>query len=758
LANWIRAWLVGVVVVVASVVPGQVEAQSGDVVREVAVEGTQRIEPETVRSYLLIREGDRFDPDRVNRSLKSLFATGLFADVTLRRQGDRLVVSVVENPIINRIAFEGNRRIKNEALEQEVTLRPRVVYTRSKVQADVARILTVYRRSGRFAANVEPKVIQLPQNRVDVVFEISEGEQSEIASIRFLGNREFSDGTLREVIRTRETAWYRVFTTDDRYDPDRLTLDRELLRRHYLRKGYADFRVVSAVAEMSPDRRQFFVTFTVDEGARYEFGEIDVEIRLPNLDGEQVMEVIEIEPGDWYDAELIDESIDKIIDVVGTLGYAFVEVRPRVNRDRETRKIDVTFEVDEGPRVFVERIDIAGNVRTVDEVIRREFRLVEGDAFNSSKLARSRQRIRNLGFFSKVDVEQVPGSGPDQTVINVQVEEKSTGSIAFGAGYSTASGVLGDVTLRERNLLGRGYDFKLGLTLAARRSAVDFSLTDPFFLGREIAAGVDIFWTSQDLQESSSYDLNTTGFALRAGYPLSEPLRQDWKYTLKQTEVTEVDDDASRFIKEAEGKETLSSLTHILTYDRRDSVITPTEGYFARLTTEGAGIGGSKQFFRNRVDAGKYYSVADDWVLEFTGSAGTIVGLGKDVDLTDRYFIGGESVRGFESGGLGPRDTDAGDSLGGEWMYHGTVQLSFPFGLPQELKIGGRIFTDFGSSGSVEPAGPEVADTNSIRVSSGFGVSWFSPFGPIGLDFGFPIVKEDFDQTETLRVNFGTRF
>jgi len=369
-------------------------AQNAGTINEIKVEGTQRIEPETVRSYLLVRTGDAFDPAKIDRSLKSLFATGLFADVTLRRQGDVLIVNVVENPVINRIAFEGNDKVDTGDLEAEVTLRPRVIYTRTKVQNDVKRILSIYRASGRFAATVEPKVIQLPQNRIDLVFEINEGSLTEISSIRFIGNREYSDGRLRGIIRTRETAWWRFLSSDDKYDPDRLTFDRELLRRFYLTDGFADFRVVSAVAELTPDRKDFFITFTVDEGSRYRFGSVGIEARLRDLKTDDVNEVLEFEEGDWYDYEKVNKTITDLTDKVGELGYAFVDVRPRINRDRENHIIDVVFEINEGPRVFVERIDIVGNVRTKDKVVRREFRLIEGDAFNSAKLRRSRRRIR----------------------------------------------------------------------------------------------------------------------------------------------------------------------------------------------------------------------------------------------------------------------------------------------------------------------------------------------------------------------------
>ena len=738
--------------------PVPAKAQSGIVVREIVVDGAQRIEPETVRSYLLIQEGDVFNPERVDRSLKSLFATGLFADVTISRQRDTLIVNVIENPVINRIAFEGNKRLDDEALESEVTLRPRVIYTRTKVQNDVKRILTLYRRSGRFAATVEPKVIQLPQNRVDLVFEVNEGKLTEVESIRFVGNREYGDGRLREVIRTKETRWYRFFSSDDTYDPDRLTLDRELLRRFYLSDGYADFRVVSAVAELTPDRRDFFITFTIEEGVRYEFGDIGVEANLRDLEAEDIATVIEIEKGDWYDADELDNTIDALTDAVGSRGYAFVDIRPRIDRNREKRVIDVIFEVNEGPRVFVERIDIAGNVRTIDEVIRREFRLVEGDAFNTAKLRRSRQRIQNLNFFEKVEVERVPGSAADKAVVKVEVEEKSTGSLSVGAGYSTSSGAMGDVGIRERNLLGRGQDLKLNLTVAERRSAIDLGFTEPYFLDREVAAGFDLFHVGTDFQDTSSYDSEVTGISLRAGYPITEHLRQSWKYTFKRTKVTDVDDNASIYVQAEEGDRFLSEVSHSILYDRRDNRFVPTEGYFARVTNDVAGLGGDSHYLRTTVSGGQYYALRDQWILGFTGRAGYIYGLGEDVDLTDRYFIGGDDLRGFATHGVGPRDSSTDDALGGEWMYTVTAELSFPLGLPNEFGISGRLFTDLGSSGKIEPGGTNINDTGSVRASLGTGISWVSPFGPIGIDLGFPVLSENFDEEENFRINFGTRF
>ncbi len=733
-------------------------AQTAPVIENIIVEGANRVEPETIYSYLLVKVGDTFSPSRIDRSLKSLFATGLFADVSFSKRGNELIVSVVENPIINRIAVEGNDIIDDEVIEAEISLRPRIIYTRTKVQNDVQRIITIYRRSGRFAATVEPKVIQLSQNRVDLVFEISEGDPTNIKNIRFVGNRVFDDDDLRDIVQTKESRWYRFLSSDDVYDPDRLTLDRELLRRFYLEEGYADFRVISAVAELTPDQKDFFITFTVEEGDRYVFGDVEIDARLKDLDAAALEPLLVTTPGEWYSAELVDDSVEALSDAVSTQGYAFVDVRPKINRDRASKVIDLTFEINEGPRVFVERINISGNLRTVDKVIRREMRLVEGDAFNSAKLRRSRQRIQNLDFFNSVSVDRVAGSAPDKVVINVEVSEKSTGSLSIGGGFSSDDGPLAEIGVRERNLLGLGQDLSLSFRLAAKASQLNLKYTEPYFLDRDVQAGFDAFHFTEDRQKSSSYDSEETGLGLRAGYHITENLYQRWGYALSFIEVTDVASNASLFVRSQEGKETLSAINHTITYDLRDSRIEPTEGYVVALDNSLAGLGGTKNYIKNELSGSQFFELSDKYILALSGSAGLISGIGEDVDLTDRYFIGGSDLRGFASAGVGPRDISTNDALGGEWKYTGRVQLRFPLGIGEELGIDGRVFSDFGSSGDLAKANSNVRDTASIRSSVGFGLGWNSPFGPIGMDFGFPIAKESFDDTETFRINLGTAF
>ena len=756
---------------VAATGPGSVaQAQSiadGGRIDEIVIRGTQRIEPTTVRSYLEVQPGDRFDPQQLNQSLKSLYNTGLFQDVVLSREGDRLIVDVEENPIINRIAFEENDELDTETLRQEVELRPRVVYTETKVQNDVDRLLQVYRRNGYYGATIEPKLIQLEQNRVNLVFEIDEGPKTDVRAINFVGNEAFSDGELRDAIATEESAWWKLLGANDTYDPDRLSFDREQLRRYYLNRGYAEFEVRSAVAELTPDREGFVLTFTVSEGDRYSFGEIDVSSSLKGLDPQQVQDAVTTEQGDWYDASAVEETISNLEQSVGDLGYAFVEVRPQTNRDRENDIIDVTYQIQEGPKVFVDRIEITGNVRTMDRVIRREFQLVEGDAFNASKLRRSRERIQDLGFFKSVDVSSSRVEGEAATVVNVEVQEQSTGSLTFGAGFSTSDGPLGAIQLRERNLLGKGQDLQVNLSLSGGSQRYDLAFTEPYFLGEPVSAGFDLFRTSTSRDndtfgglsnDSRTFDETETGGALRTGYDLIDRWRQNWRYRFSRRTVEDVDDNAALVIQRSEGTTNLSSLTHRLEYDGVTSQNMVREGLTAFTENTFAGIGGDVTFLKNVVGADWYRPVVEDWTIHLGAEVGNMFGIGEDTRINDRFFIGSNQVRGFDSAGLSPRDKPTSDPIGGKNYYAGTVELRFPLGLGTDLPLRGRVFTDAGASFGVDDSLNAVEESSSPRVSVGVGVSWESPLGPLDVDLGFPVVKEDFDEEQIFKFSFGTSF
>jgi outer membrane protein insertion porin family len=743
---------------------------SGEPIQQVVIEGNQRIEADTIRSYMEINPGDPFDAAKVDKALKNLFATGLFADVNFRRDGDNLVVTVVENPIINKLAFEGNDKIEDDALTNEVQLKPRQVYTQTRVQADVKRILDLYRRSGRFAATVDPKVIKLDQNRVNLVFEINEGSVTQIERIDFVGNKEFSDGSLRDQIITKESAFYRILSTTDTYDPDRLTVDKENLRKFYLSEGYADFRVISAVAELSPDQEAFFITFTVEEGERYKLGKVDIKTTLKDLNPESLRSDITTVQGDWYDASKVDDSVQALSDNVGSLGYAFVDVRPRVDRDAKNHVLNLTYDIQEGPKVYVERIDISGNVRTQDKVIRREFRLAEGDAFSTEKLRRTEQRLKNLGFFETVDITTVPSTSPDKTIIKVKVKEQSTGQLTFGAGYSTSLGPLGNIGLRERNLLGKGQDLSADITISGKRSSGSISFTDPYFLDKDVSAGVDLFFRRLD---PGSNRENQLGYALRLGYDLSEYLRQTLSYQFRADDIYHVKDSAPQAIHDEVGYKFYDIIDSKLAYDRRDSTFDPRSGYFITLDTSLA-VPGLAQALTDRknvkyvsgtLQGGYFYPATKDVTISATSEVGYIQPLfGDYLHYPDGFFLGGpDSLRGFDVHGVGPRDTTAKKkygSIGGQFLWNGTVQASFPLGLPEEYQIRGRVFSDFGvlTGTDTKSSDGHISDDGSIRASAGFGLTWVSPFGPLAVDLAYPVVRKSEDKIQYFSFSFGTNF
>lgn len=727
-------------------------------INAIDVRGTQRIEASAVETYLGITPGTDVTREDINKGLKNLYGTGFFSDVDITPSGNTLVVTVQENPSINEVRFEGNDRISTEDLEKEVNLKSRSIYTKSRVQDDLKRLLEVYRRHGRYSANINPKIVPLEQNRVDLVYEISEGPEAKIRHITFIGNDSFSKSTLERVLNSEEEAWWRFLSDNDKYDPERLNYDQELLRRFYQEQGYADFKVTSAIAELSPNKDAFFLTFTIAEGPQYTLGNVDVKSQLGKGELPNFSSSLLTKPGDLYNGSEIESTVDNLIAALGDKGYAFVDIAPDIKRRQGANIIDLTYNVKQGPRVYIERINITGNQRTLDEVIRREFRLSEGDAYSNTKIKRSEQRLNNLGYFEKVNITTNPGSAPDKTVVDVNVVEKSTGEITFGAGFSTTDGALADFGIRERNFLGRGQDVRFRVMFAARRQQYDIGFTEPYFLGRDLEAGFDLYRTVQDYANNSVFDRKADGLILRTAYNMDEKLKHQIRYGFEKNEISNIDSNASTYIKQQAGEYVTSLVGQSFIYDGRDNRFTPNSGLYWRINQDIAGLGGDDRFLRHELQTEYYLPVAKKWTLAFAGAAGNIFGLGKDVRINQRFFIGNKEIRGFANAGIGPRDVNTEDALGGNTYYAVSGEVRFPLGLPDDLGVTGAAFVDAGSLFGLDLTGPGIEDSGSPRVSAGVGVAWASPFGPIRLDFAQALLKEDYDETELVRFSFGTRF
>lgn len=729
-------------------------------VRDVEVSGLQRVEPETVMSYLNLPKNTSVSQAHLDASLKQLYATGLFADVMIDAESNGILkVRVVENPIINKRVFDGNDKIDDKLLESEVQLNAGATYSVAKVQEDVRRIMEIYKRSGRYATVVEPKIIKRDQNRVDLIFEIDEGPEASINKVSFVGNTHYSDDDLQSEIMSKESRWYRIFGSSENYDPEKTNYDKELLRRFYLKRGYADFRVISAVAELSPDKKSFVLTYVLEEGRRYKVKNIVINSAIKEVNVEPLYEELDIETGDWYNADAIEKSVYAITEELGKQGFAFVDVNPDLAKNPATGEITVTFDIDEGQRIFVDKINITGNTRTEDKVIRREFRIDEGDAFNASKIRASRRNIENLNYFSKVDIQTEPSAEDENKAdINVNVEEKSTGAFNVGVGYSTVNGALFRAGVTENNFQGKGQKLSADVAVSQRTSEYDLSFTEPYFLGRRLSAGVDLFRTEEDYQDEGSYDSESTGGRLRTGWNYTDDFAQYLRYTLRQDKISNVDKDASIYIKEEEGDYIGSSIGQTMVYDKRDSSINPKEGYYLSFGNDVAGLGGDEKYLKFDGKAYKYVTLADYYTFKFFLNGGYIAGYGgKDVRLSNRYYLGGSTLRGFEFAGIGARDKYTKDALGGNWMLYTGAEMSFPIGL-DEVGVRGRTFVDVGMLGKPDNIDKEFVEySDSPRVAAGFGFQWLSPMGQIDVDIAFPIVKEDYDETEVFRLNFGSR-
>jgi outer membrane protein insertion porin family len=744
-------------------------------IQHINVTGTQRVETTTVLTYIALREGDPYDPAQIDQALKTLYATGLFSDVkdSFDPATATLTIRVVENPIINQVVFEGNSKVSDKDLTKEVEIKPRAVFTRAKVQADVARIIELYRRDGKFAARVDPQIIQRPQNRVDLIFSIHEGDTTGVARINFVGNKIFDANTLKGQIATEESAWYKFLASNDNYDPDRLAFDREQLRRFYVNHGYADFKVISAVAQLSPNRQSFYITFTVDEGPRYTFGEVAINSKIKELGERELRPLVPIKSGDIYDADTVQKIIDALTNAAGTKGYAFAEVHPRITRDRAKKIINMAFDIVQGPRVYIEKIDITGNTRTLDKVIRREFRLVEGDAFNRVLVDRSRTRIRSLGFFKDVEIKNTAGTQPDRTDVTVAVTEQSTGSLQLGLGYSSQSNLVGEFSYTEQNLFGKGQFLKAAITLSQITKEYTAAFTEPYFLDRPLAAGVQLFKASTNYQQAT-YQSDSTGGTLSLNFPVSEYSIVGLNYTYEIAQVSPYAG-APLEILLAAGSTYGSIFGYSYSFNTLDDARKPTKGFATSFSQGFSGFGGNLKFIKTTASFAGYHSMfADNVVGSLTLNSGYITGYdGKAVPINQRFFEGGDTFRGFKLAGIGPRDVDAPidqGALGGNVFAIGTVAARLPTIVPESWGINLGVFTDFGTLGRVDniirtctpntASGQGTCDKDNLafRATAGISFQWRSPFGPIQIDLALPYIKTYYDRPQIIHFSTATGF
>jgi outer membrane protein insertion porin family len=724
-------------------------ARSGTI-RSIAVRGNERLEPETVRAYANLSPGQSYTPETLDTALKDLYATELFADVVITgAETGNLVITVRENPVINRIVLEGNKRLKSDKILPEIKLAPRQIFTRSKVRSDVERIVELYRRQGRFAARVEPKIVQLDQNRVDLVFEIFEGDKSKVRRINIIGNEAFADDRLRKEMYTRQAGGVLGFMkSNDSYDPDRLAADQQKLRAFYLTQGYADFRVVSALAELTPDRRDFIITYVVEEGPRYKFGTVEAESALRDLTPEQIKKVVGVQPGTWFNAKAVEDAVTDLTELAGNYGYAFADISPAYDRDAAKRLMNITFRVGETPRVYVERIDIQGNTVTRDKVIRREFRLNEGDAFSAIKVKRSQDRLQSLGFFQeKLEIKQTEGSAPDRVILGVDVEEKSTGELQLSGGYSSLERFVLQLAVAQRNFMGKGQELNASINYSRYSKSVQLGFVEPHLFDKNILLGGEVYRRDYDSfnfvggKRNNTYSQVATGTGLRVGFPITEFVTFGGRYSLvidkitldKSTFYTDPDGSGPRgpqcdpvkagaYLCDELGNRVTSALGYSVLHDDTNG-IRPTRGQRIVLSQDFAGLGGDVKYLRTRADATKYVEVRDGWVVSGHAEGGYIQALqkspgpGRDaIRLTDRFF--GPQLRGFDIRGIGPRvlrtpydiegnlDTSAtttSDALGGRAYYMGRIELEFPTSSSiRSMGLRPSAFVDIGSVWSLK--------------------------------------------------------
>jgi outer membrane protein insertion porin family len=749
------------------------------VVSSISVRGNERVDDETIRNYVGITPGRQFTNADIDEAVRRLFNTGLFSDVRISQSGGTLIVQVSEYAIVNQVVFRGNRRVRDNQLVAATQLGPRQAYSEAVLQADIEAIRAAYERTGRSDVVINYNVVDLGSNRVNVIYDIEEGGRTKIRSIRFSGNNAYSDGRLRDVISTKQSNILSWLTRNDIFDEDRLRADEEALRRFYYNRGFADFQVISSQGFLDEQRNEYTIEFTVDEGERYTFGAIEIDSTIPGVSPQDLQRAVTTREGRTYSARAVEDTLIALTERVAGMGYAFAQVTPRGDRNFANRTISIVYTIDQGPRTYVERIEIRGNTRTRDYVIRREFDLVEGDAFNQVLVQRARRRLEALDFFETINISTAPGSQPDQVVLVVDVAEKATGEFSIGGGYTTGGseaerGFSVEASVSERNFLGRGQS--ISVSAGAGRNSRDFrfSFTEPYFLGHRIAAGFDIY---RSTRQFTNYASETTGGTVRLGLPITENLTANLGYNLFQDRyryrgVCDPDPTVaacviSPFLRDAIAQSpwTRSSVSGGLTYDTLDDINNPRSGIFATVNTEVAGLGGDARFVKF-TGRGTYYHLLNeemDLVGVLSGGGGHVRGFGTNgLRVFDLFQNDDRMIRGFDFNGIGPRDQATGEHLGGTTYFHATAEAQFPLpALPRDFGLRGAVFADaatlYGNPLNLAGITP-VGRSMQWRASVGAGILWASPFGPLRVDYAYPVLKQEGDWVQHFSFGMSSRF
>lgn len=738
----------------------------------IVVEGNRRVDVETIRSHFHAAPGGRYDEASRDAALKSLIATGLFENVSIDRAGETLVVRVTEAPVLARVAFEGNKKVRDSDLSAAIESKPRGALQRAVVQSDTNRIVEIYRRAGRDEVSVKPEIIDRGNGSVDLVYAITEGVKTPVRKVEFTGNRAFGSRQLKAVIKTSTHSLLSFLTGGDAYDPDRIAQDRELIRNYYRSKGYADASVPSATAEYDPTEKGFTVTFAIDEGPLYKFGNVNVICNIPGVDSGQLSRLTLLRNGATFDGNALDKTTERLAIELSKLGYPFAHATPRITRDQAAQRVDIAFVIDQGPRTYVERIEIHGNSRTRDYVIRREFDFGEGDAYNKTLIDRAERRLKNLNYFKTVKITKRPGSSPDRVVLDVEAVDQKTGDINFAGGYSTQDGWLGEIKVSERNLYGTGYDVKASATFGQYAQGINLSASEPYFLGTRVAAGIELFGRQSEPTSYQSYGTGTYGASLLFGTPLTEQLGVQWRYSLYNQNIT-LSPNSSGLIASlpiqqaaAAGPAWVSQAGTTTTFSTLDNNKSPTSGIRSQLSQDIAGLGGDVRFLRTTEDVRYYHQLNSDVTAMVRGQGGYITGWGgQQAPLMNTFFGGPTMVRGFSPYGFGPRDLTAGstrDNLGGSMYFATTAELQSGIpGVPDEYGLKASTFVDagsvFGYRGPTAFSGQSilVADKNIVRSSVGVGLTWASPFGALTVDYAVPLSKAAYDVVQPLRFSAG---